>query len=451
MYYYHSDFHQSVSLPESSTVAIVASIATMSSQVEDEDALRLPDLAQGTTKDAESEMRQWLAERRAKRRSSDETSPIDGNRLLPMGRDSLPLDAVAPSVSPIYASASPASDRSGDTNERMERWLKSRKSVRMDMTNLRGPLDILSRITSPIKSTDEKDSESTQESFVMKSENTDSSNGLLVPRPPTDEAPSASTTPTRTSIAQFHLKSPSGGQDTNKDITKDTVSAVERPRSFYREYVEHQKKREQQTAAEKEPAEHETAARSPSQEVGDTMTSDFLNAIPEDEEEDSDEDEVYDTGAAVSALLRMQEMHEEMQSKDNKTGRKNSKSVNKTSGYSAKRGSQLRKNSEARNPGAEEIVCGDSRSGSESRKNSRAQNSIGIFGSRKNSNKPAATPARSQRTVMKRFTDGKTELDQKLSEKELAAREQLQARLEKRNKQMAEAALKRRQSEKGWK
>lgn len=444
MYYYHSEFFHTGQCKSHKDV-------NMNGVAEDEMTL-LPSLG---SKEVDSDMRKWLQDRRANRKSSADANNIDSSLITPMGRSNFTESLTE---SPSSIKCSPSGDRpsrTGEANERMEKWLKHRQSIKVHG----GPLDILAAI-SPIRSTDDSQRHGPPESFPKDNSNSLNSSALASasaePHPPSNSPNSVNAT--RTALARMNILHSLCSPNSHRSIDKSETNESNRPRSFYKEYVETQRKRDLKGAEGMQVEEASNQAEQP-QEVNsdaDRMATPVgtieLPAIVEDDEEDSDENDEFDTGAAASALLRMKELHqEEARRIHNNNGQRLSKVNNKHS-LSGKRGLSLRKNSEANNTPIEDMLMGRYDKKQSSRKNSEAHNEIESDvreGSRSIISKPP--PARSQRTVMKRFEDGKTDLKQKLSEKELVAKQQLQARLEKRNKIAAEIAAKRRESEKGWK
>jgi hypothetical protein len=267
------------------------------------------------------------------------------------------------------------------------------------------------------------------------------------------------------------LIDPVGGLS-NLHIEPETVqdNSGNQPKSYYKEYFEQQKKRDEAFKLQKQDEERLAAAR----RAEDEAKAKALQAITEvDEEEDGSDDE-FDTGAAASALMRMRELHQQaalgrpQKQPVANTGKRDSKlnpATNKKASVSSasKRGSTSRKNSEAAN--TTDILGADLLT----RKNSKAVNTVPEFAGRKNSkavnaipeftaspppgskSSKGGPPARSKGTVLKRFGESNTELKAELNEKEKEAKVALQARLEARNKAMLEALNEAKKKEGGWK
>ena len=249
-------------------------------------------------------------------------------------------------------------------------------------------------------------------------------------------------------------------------------NSANQPKSYYKEYFDQQKKRDEALKLQKQEEERLATVR----RAEDEAKAKALQAISEEDEEEDGSDDEFDTGAAASALLRMRELHQQAaQGRPQKqpvanTGKRDSKlnpATNKKASVSSasKRGSTSRKNSEASNM-SDALSLGADALG---RKNSRAANAMPEFADRKNSkainampefaaipppgskSSKGGPPARSKGTVLKRFGESNTELKAELSEKEKEAKAALQARLEARNKAMLETLNEAKKKEGGWK
>ena len=423
----------------------------------------LPQVLPPEPKD-QSEARLWLEERRAKRKNSKiESITIDSSLYAPIGDSSresilqLPVEVTSP-----VTSGTRKEGTGEDTDSHLRNWLQNRRSSKQATDTADAVLEQLG-LYSPISSTDKK-TDSNQDSPNIMTKSSEAFGIFKQKAPPNINNPTNSYMDTlrRTSLANPVVVPARASNDT---INRTTAN-VTRPRSFYREYMESQKKKEeldiQQVKEKKEKEEAlkvaEDAAKKQFDEAAIKVRQtslgmscgDDLEVIFEDEN-DSEEEEEFNTGAAIAAMKRMQELHNDQR---NNTHKVSSMKVN------GKRKSEARKNSEARNASLEIMMSmsGGSNDNSaksvESRRNSKSKNVVNCFTPNepnKRPSKPHISPARSKRTVMKRFNEGKEGLQKVLTEKELAAKEALEKRLAERNKHAADVAAKRRASEKGWK